>query len=124
MDETIFFDEAGMRVTNARFITPAQTYAMSGVTSVKRQVKAANRGPGIIIAIIGIIVFFAADAGTAKLVGGLAFCIGVALAVMVKDLHYVVIHSASGESRATQSKDKGLIDRIIRALNDSIIARG
>ncbi|SAL39288.1 hypothetical protein AWB69_03882 [Caballeronia udeis] len=124
MDERTFFDENGLRITNARFITPAQTYAMSGVTSVKREIKAANRGPGIIIAIIGLIVFFAMDSGTAKLAAGVAFCLGVALAVMVKDLHYVVIHSASGESRATESKDKGLIDRIIRALNDSIIARG
>jgi hypothetical protein len=124
MDERVFLDENGMRVTNARFITPAQTYAMSGVTSVKRQVKPANRAPGVLLAILGAAIFFLSDGGTAKLVGILVFCAGAALAAMVKDTHYVVIHSASGESRATESKDKGVIDRIIGALNESIIARG
>ncbi|MEX3635334.1 DUF6232 family protein [Paraburkholderia sp. BR14427] len=51
-------------------------------------------------------------------------CAGFAVAVKAKDVHYVVIHSASGESRATQSTDRDAIDRIIAALNESIIARG
>ncbi|MGF6265034.1 hypothetical protein OKW49_005962 [Paraburkholderia youngii] len=124
MDERVFLDENGMRVTNARFITPAQTYAMSGVTSVKREMKPANRTPGVLFALLGAAIFFLTDGGVGKLVGFLVACAGIAVAVKAKDLHYVVIHSASGESRATQSNDKGAIDRIIAALNESIIARG
>ncbi|WP_250490416.1 DUF6232 family protein [Caballeronia sp. INML2] len=123
MDERVFLDENGMRVTNARFITPAQTYAMSGVTSVKREIKPANRVPGFLLAVLGVTIFFLGDGGW-KVIGFLLLCAGVAVAVKEKDTHYVVIHSASGESRATQSDDKGAIDRIIAALNESIIARG
>lgn len=124
MDERTFLNEAGVRITSSRFITPAQTYAMSGVTSVKQQIKKANRVPGILLAIVGLIVFFSSHGASGKLVGAIMFLAGVALAVVVKDLHYVVIHSASGESRATESKDVGFIVRVIGALNDSIIARG
>ena len=35
MAEQTFLNESGVTVTNTRFIVPAQTYAMSGITSVK-----------------------------------------------------------------------------------------
>lgn len=35
MAEKTFLDEGGVTVTNARFVVPAQTYAMSEITSVK-----------------------------------------------------------------------------------------
>ncbi len=35
MEEKIFLNEGGVIVTSARFVVPSQTYAMSGVTSVK-----------------------------------------------------------------------------------------
>jgi hypothetical protein len=35
MAERTFLDEGGVTVTNARFVVPVQTYAMSGITSVK-----------------------------------------------------------------------------------------
>ena len=124
MDERTFFDENGMRVTNVRFITPVQTYAMSGITSVKRELKKASRVPGVMLAILGVAMMLLCDAPAMKGLGFLLLCGGVAAAMLPKDTHYVVIHSASGESRATESTDRGVIDRIIAALNESIIARG
>ena len=35
-NEKIYFDKGDVMVTKARFIVPAQTYAMSGITSVNR----------------------------------------------------------------------------------------
>lgn len=34
MEERIFLKESGVVVSNARFIVPAQTFAMAGITSV------------------------------------------------------------------------------------------
>lgn len=34
MSEKVFLDEGEVKVTQARFIVPAQTYAMAGITSV------------------------------------------------------------------------------------------
>lgn len=125
MDEKIFLNENGTRVTNARFITPAQTYAMSGVTSVKKDVKPGSRVIAVVLALIGVFVLLASSGRAGSVVFGLiSLCGGVYLACVTKEIYFVVIHSASGESRAMQSKDKGFIDRVIEALNDSIIERG
>lgn len=35
MEEKSFYNEGGVSVSNSRFIAGGQTYAMSGVTSVK-----------------------------------------------------------------------------------------
>ena len=35
VQETTFFEQGNVKVTNARFIVPSQTYAMSDITSVK-----------------------------------------------------------------------------------------
>ena len=37
MEETTFFNEGGLTVTNSRFVVPGQTYAMSGVTSIRTE---------------------------------------------------------------------------------------
>jgi hypothetical protein len=50
-----FLNEGGVTVTNARFVVPAQTYAMSGVTSVKSLKHTPSiKGP-VILCIIGLL---------------------------------------------------------------------
>ena len=67
MQETIFFEHAGVKVTNARFMVHSQTYAMNGVTSVKSLVTPPSRGGAIIGIAIGVLMFAVLD-GSAKLV--------------------------------------------------------
>ena len=68
MTEEVFFEQGSVKVTNARFIVNAQTYAMNGVTSVKSNVVPPNR-TGVLVAIgIGLLMLFAGE-GAMRLVG-------------------------------------------------------
>lgn len=120
MDETVFFAQGNVSVSNARFIVGNQTYAMSGVTSVKRAEITPSRTGPFILGGAGIIALI-----NAKLMLGL---IGVAIAVawwvMQKTEIVVALHTASGEVQALRSKDGKFIDSVISALNQSIIHRG
>jgi len=54
---------------------------------------------------------------------GIPVIIGVVL-LLRKATHHVVLSSASGETRALNSKNKEFIANVIKALNQSIVSRG
>ena len=119
--ETTFFQDAGVAVTNSRFVTNGQTYALSGVTSVSKYIDHPKRGTPILTAIVGIIAY-----STSKSVLILLLFIGLAIWLWVskKTTYSVMIRSSSGESRALTDLDDARVDKIISALNDAIIHRG
>ena len=53
MNETIFLDQPGVTVTNARFVVNGQTYAMSNVTSVKQGMTPASKVGPIVLLFFG-----------------------------------------------------------------------
>ncbi|WP_175812975.1 DUF6232 family protein [Burkholderia contaminans] len=118
--ETVFFQHGNVTVTNTRFIVPGQTYAMSNVTSIKHHEKAPSRALGVIVAIIGVLILFA----HAWLVGLIAIALGAFLAWNAKGQYDVLLHTASGEVRAFQSTDQGLVTKIVEALNQAVVFRG
>jgi hypothetical protein len=122
MDEKIFFNDENVTVSNARFIVHGQTYAMNGVTSVKQSVRQPSGAwPAIFIA-GGCLVMFAG--GAAVVCGVLLIVIGVIWRFLQKPVWMVILNSSSGETQALTSQDKGHIDTVISALNDSIVHRG
>lgn len=122
MSEQTFLSENGITISNARFITPGQTYAMSGVTSVKSLRKNPSRKAPIILGIIGLIAMVAGDTGI--IVGVLLIAASIAWWVLNKATFTVVLSSASGEAQAYTSKDSQFITRVVNALNEAIVARG
>ena len=124
MEEVEFFNDGKVSVTSARFRVGSNTYAMQGVTSVKRGQKDANKSPAILTALVGLGMMFGADQPSIKILGFLLFILGVFLFKKLKAEYSVYLNSASGESQALQSKDKSYIDRVIDALNESIVHRG
>lgn len=127
MAEETFFNEGDVKVTSARFVIPAQTYALSGVTSVKNLKEEPSKKWPIILIIIGVIILLAGLSG--KEAAGIIFGLiaaggGIAWFVLNKPLYHVVLSSASGEVRSLSSKDSDYISRVINALNDAIIHRG
>ncbi len=122
MAETTFLSEAGVTVTQARFMVPGQTYAMSGVTSVKQIDESPSRKGPLVLGVIGVLAL----AGGAQ--GIIAAIIFIAAAAawwyFQKSKHIVVLHSASGESRAFISGDAALVNRVVDALNNAIVHRG
>jgi len=131
MDEKTYFNNnEGVSVTNARFIVEDQTYAMSGVTSVKRFVKKRSVVRMILsvllmllsgMSAIGII---ASGELTSLIVPLIILAIGAVLWFINSKKFIVLLNTSSGESQALETKDSALVDRVVEALNEAIIERG
>jgi hypothetical protein len=127
-EEKSFFNEGGVSVTNARFIAQGQTYAMSGITSVKSfQEDPSRKGPIIlgIIGVLGTLGAFSSNSVGGGIIMALLF-IGGAIAwwIYQKPEYSVLLSSASGEAKALASKDGQFISNVVNALNDAIVHRG
>lgn len=120
-NEKVYLEEGSVTVTKARFIVPAQTYAMSGITSVKAAVDQPLKGPAILGG-IGVLMMFVGEAGA--VIFGLLLIAGAILWFIKGKKHIVVLSSASGEAKAISSNNSGFIGRIIAALNEAIVGRG
>lgn len=122
MEEKSFFSDGGVSVTNARFIAQGQTYAMSGITSVKSFRQDPSRKGPIILGIVGVL---ALGGGGSVTVGGLLLAAGaVAWWFLQKPEFSVLLSSASGETKALASQDGDFISKVVNALNDAIVHRG
>lgn len=118
--EKTFFEQGNVKVTNARFIVPSQTYAMSGITSVKFF----TEKPSLLWPIVAFLIALLALAGNGNIWSvGVPLAIGILL-LLRKATHHVVLSSASGETRALASKDKEFISNVISGLNEAIVSRG
>ena len=125
-ETTFYSDERGVRITNTRAIVGATTYAMANITSVSTAVKPANRTPGIVVAILGLLVLVIT--GLLGSSGGVIFGViflglGILVAVIAKATYVVRIGSASGEADAISSKDEKYIQAIVQAMNEAFIKR-
>jgi hypothetical protein len=123
MAEDVFYDSDSVKVTNARFVVDNQTYAMNGVTSVRGALVPANHTLAIVMIVIGVLLLLGGGGG-AKVIGIVIAAIGGYLIYANKPTHVVILHSASGETRALTSKDPTVISSVIAALNESLIHRG
>lgn len=120
-------NEGSVTVTNARFVVPGQTYALSGITSVSTWVKKPSKKGPIISIIIGLIALFIGI--DTKSAGGIGFGvvligIGALILFLQKPTYTVRLYTASGEVDAISSKDRDFIHRISGAVTDAIVARG
>lgn len=118
--ERVYLEHGAVKVTNARFMVPSQTYAMSGITSVRFFTEKPNwLWPGLFFVIA--VVMLTNNGNIWSIVIPLA--VGMLL-LQRKPTYHVVLSSASGETRALNDKNKQLIEGVISALNQAIISRG
>jgi hypothetical protein len=123
MQEQEFFQSANVHVTRSRFVVFGQTYAMSGVTSVKASAVNPSRSAPLLIGGLGLVLLFTGV--TSMLIFGAALIGGAALFwASQKPEYFVSLSVASGEVRALRSKDREFIGDVVQALNDCIVARG
>ena len=126
--EVTYYEGSSVRVTNARAILGAKTYAMANITSVAIGKQSANRTPGVIIALIGLIItgiIAASDGGGGGIaIGVIVLIVGIVVAVLAKNTYIVRIGSASGEADALVSTNKEYINKIVSAMNEAIVQRG
>jgi hypothetical protein len=142
--ETTYYQDGSVTVTNTRAILGAKTYSMANITSVSSATIPANRMPGVVITIVGLLITVCAScpaigvlgSGDPDAIGGalvfgmgavfglLIMGVGIVIAVMVKPSYVVKIGSASGEANALLSKDAAYIGKIVNAMNEAIVKRG
>lgn len=127
MEEKTFFEQGGIKVTNARFISGGQTYSMNNVTSIKTSVIAPKRLWLVVGLVFGGMMalsgLMASNPVMVLLGGGLAGWCAYSL-WRQRPQYDLLLTTAAGEASALSTGDKALLDRIVAALNDAIVARG
>lgn len=120
MEEKTFFEHEDVKVTNTRFVSGGQTYAMSNVTSVKsREDEPSRVGPGLIL--LFCIALFMSE----NYVGGVIFgAIGLFWLLKQKTTYHVMLSTSSGETSALKTHQIEYVRKVVQALNDAIIYRG
>lgn len=123
--EKTYYSNGNVTVTNTRFIVPSQTYAMSGVTSVKYLKNSPNRMAPIAVLIGGFLLVAMSIGASASIWHYLIFMSpGIIWLALQRTSYSIQLSSASGESRALVSKEGDFIKKVVDALNQSIIERG
>lgn len=119
MEEKTFFEYEDVKVTNTRFITGGQTFAMSNITSVKAFEKKPERLFGIIALLVGLGVM------------SQSFMVGIVIATAAafylyqqKTIFHVMLSTSGGESSALKTFQRDYLNKVVSALNDAIIHRG
>ncbi|MBY0240172.1 MAG: hypothetical protein K2X55_12740 [Burkholderiaceae bacterium] len=119
MEERTFFESGDVKVTNARFISGGQTFAMNNVTSVKPFEQKPSRVGGILLLGFGLIVMVS------------SFFVGLVIAGLAayflyqqKTIYQILLATSAGETKALVTHERDYLDSVITALNDAIIYRG
>lgn len=120
--ETVFLNEKNIRVSNSRLVLPAQTYAMSGITSVETGLEKPSKLYPIILIIIGVLALSTGMSGF--IIGAIFIAIGAAWIYKLKDTFHMFLHTASGKTQALSSQDEAWIKQVVKAVNEAIIHRG
>lgn len=120
MEEKTFFEYEDVKVTNTRFISGSQTYAMSNVTSVKNRVDTPSRVLPVALFLFGIAVFFKSSFGWGAVVCAIA---GFWL-YRQKSTYHVMLSTAGGETSALKTHQLEYVTKVVNALNDAIVFRG
>jgi len=118
-EETVFFEQGDVKVTNSRFMTYGTTHSMSGVTSVTQVVYKPNRKGPIIVAVVGLLCFI-----FSWWVAIIVLAAAVVWWFLQKTKYGVLMSSASGDQDALSSTDADFINTVVAALNDAIVHRG
>ena len=133
MQEVTFYNDGAIVVTNARFMVPSETYAMSGVTSIRAVETPPNRLGPVLFGLVGFAALYFGfsssgpdQTGTIVGLGAglLMFGLAIYLWMQAKSLHHVAVRTSAGERWGLSSTDEERVERIVAALNQSIVHRG
>jgi hypothetical protein len=119
VDEKTFFEYEDVKVTNARFISGSQTYAMSNVTSVKAFEEKPKRLWGVLALVVGLAVAINSAAI------GVFICLVAAIYLyMQKTVFHVMLATSGGETSALKTYQREYLQKVVSALNEAIVHRG
>ena len=120
-NETTFYQDASVTVTQSRFVTQSKTYAMRNISSVYVFEIEKSRVFPILMILLGIPFIFFKDV---FLIGLILICLGLIIIFSIKNEFAVRISTNAGEANSIVSKNRDYIQKIVKALNEAIIHRG
>lgn len=120
MEEKTFFEYDDVKVTNSRFISGSQTFAMSNVTSVKALTEKPRRLWAILILVIGL----AMAANAVFVAGGIVAAAAALYLYLQKTTYHVMLNTSGGETSALKTYQLDYITKVVNALNEAIVHRG
>lgn len=119
MEEKTFLNEGGVTVTSSRFIVPEQTYAMSGITSVKNSTDYPKRTGPILVGLVGVWML-----ALANWYGAIPIVLCILWWISQKPTFHILLATSGGELKALSSGDAAFISRVVKSLSDAIVHRG
>ena len=131
--DNVLFAEGGIVVSQTRFVSRGDTYAMSSVSSCRTRYTDEQDGTKNFLrtlailgsVVLGVVIWLMLDQIIVGGVIGIAGAIAsVALIKTKYRLWHIYLGTVSGETRAVHSRDQDFILRVERAVNDAIVARG
>lgn len=117
MEEQVFLEEPGIRISSTRFDIQGQTFATRNVGSVA-VVKPSNGTFGIICIVIGVLALFGAP-----VFGGILIIVGAALVYGAKIRRELRLVAGGGEVVALKSSSPALVERVRGAIAQAISVR-
>jgi len=123
--ETPFFTDNSVTITNARAIIHGTTYALANVTSVRPWIVKKSTTP-LLLGILSLLAGLGVAFGSAGC-GGVVLLLGAVCLLVYftsKDRYFVRIGTAGGEVDALVSTSFAYVNQIVTALNNAIIHRG
>lgn len=122
--EKVFFEYEDVKVTNARFINGANTYAMAGITSIKLREKKPRMLDVVICAFISLTFLFKAPENYDLIAPAIALA-GVAFFLYKKKrtLYAIILATSGGESEGLLSNQLEYTTQVVNALNEAVIYR-
>jgi hypothetical protein len=118
MSEEIFYQDRGIIVTNARFVTTQKTYALRNISSVHAAMVPPNRTYPILVCLLGLLLC----SGNSDIVvlGILFLVLGIVWLFLQKTDYSVAITSNAGEHKSIISQDRQFIESVVDAINEAI----
>lgn len=120
-NETTFYQDSSVTVTQSRYITQSKTYAMRNISSVHIFEIEKSRAIPILMILFGIPFLFSGDIFW---IGLILIVLGILILFSIKNEFAVRISTNAGEANSIVSKNRDYVQKIVSALNDAIIHRG
>ena len=126
-EEEILLDDGNAFVSTTRIVLGETTYSTANITSVQKTTVPEQRGCAISVAVFGVMVLLIAFEQSAYLwllFGVVLAGLGLLVAIGAKKQYVIKFTLSSGEIEALCSEDESMIDGVVTAVNNAIIARG
>jgi len=120
-NETIFYNDSSIKVTQSRFITYSKTYTMRNISSVYIFEIIKSKNKALLLIIVGFLLLFSKNIFW---LGIIILILGLWWIYTIKNEYAVRISTNAGEVNSIVSKDRDYIQKIVNALNEAIIHRG